>query len=218
MLGNVRGRNRRDSPPTVAQNESRHSRWKSDPGAQNCAGDGGDERGARLAGGFLFRGCAAGVCLRLTDDASRSGALRLSFVHRARGAFGAAGHPRLRSWQPAGTDGAIGRGKGDREDRRRHAPAEPQHSFKDAGGTGRCQIQLGARLLRPHAETPGTAGKLRPTDFLVVSRTPAHQVQDDEQQRESHRNHAGDVHPRRGTASFDITRRARTCQGGRRNR
>lgn len=129
MLGNVRGRNWCDSPPAVAQNESRHSSRKSDPSSQNGAGDGGNERGARLAGVLVFSGCAAAVRLRLADDAPRCGALRVSLVHRAC-ALGAARHARFRRRRPPGANHRVTGRNENGQRKREQLPAESQHTSR----------------------------------------------------------------------------------------
>lgn len=129
MLGNVCGRNWCDRPPAVAKNESRHSSWESNASSQNCARDGGDERRVWLAGVFVFGGCAAAIRLRLTDDAFRSGTLRVFLVHRAR-ALGAARHARFRRRRPPGAHcGVAGRDENG-QDKREQSPAESQHTSR----------------------------------------------------------------------------------------
>jgi hypothetical protein len=106
VLRNVRGRNWCNSAPAVAQNESRHRSRNCDPRPQNGAGDRDDECRARLAGVFVFSGCAAVVCLRLGDLTGPCEILRVSLVHWAC-ALGAARHARLRSRRPSRTHGRV---------------------------------------------------------------------------------------------------------------
>jgi hypothetical protein len=127
VLGHVRGRNRRDRPPTVGQDESRHRNRKSDSGSQNRTEDGGDERGTRLTGGFAFGRCAAGVRLRLGNDAWRSGALRVSLVHRAC-TLCAASHPRFSGGCPAGASERVPGRNQNGQCKRGQLPAESQHT------------------------------------------------------------------------------------------
>lgn len=150
MLGNVRGRNWCDSPPTVAQNESRHSNRKGDPSSQNCARDGGDERGARFVGVLVFSGCAAAVRLRLADDASRSGALRVCLVHRTR-ALGAARHTRFGRRRPPGADCCV-TGRYENGHRKREQPsAEGQHTLRMQDR--RTSVNSGEPAATPHSRS-----------------------------------------------------------------
>lgn len=174
VLGNVRGRNWCDSPPAVAQNESRHRSRKSDPSSQNGVGDGGDERGAGLAGVFVFRGCAAVVRLHLAD-AARCRALRVSLVHRAR-TLGAARHTRFRGRRPSGADGCVSGRNQNGQRNRKQLPAEDQHlSRMQDGATGVNSASIW-RLLqawqargRPAQRTSATVAVNSPMSHLLPS-------------------------------------------------
>jgi hypothetical protein len=106
VRGNVRGGNWYDSSPAVAQNECRYGSRKGDRSAQNCVGDGGDERRARLIRVLVLSGCAATVCLRLADNACRCGSMRVSAVHRTL-AVSAACHARFGRRCPTGAHGCV---------------------------------------------------------------------------------------------------------------
>jgi hypothetical protein len=129
VLGNVRGGNRCDRSPAVAQNECRYGSRKGDRRSQNRVGDGSDERRARLIRVLVLSGCAATVCLRLADNACRCGSLRVSVVHRTL-AVSAARHTRFGRRCPTGADRCVpDRNKADQgEDEQ--APAERHDMFR----------------------------------------------------------------------------------------
>jgi hypothetical protein len=121
-------------PPAVAQNESRDTGGHDDPSPENRAGDGGDERGARLIGTLTLRGGAAIVRLHLSDDSVRTGAVRVTFVHGAGTALGAARHPSFRAGHPPCADRRVAGNQGQREHKRQQTLNEPHYTSRMLDG------------------------------------------------------------------------------------
>src|SRR6266850_7290947 len=124
---NRRRRDRCSGPPGIAQNKRRHADGENNAGAEDGAGDGRDERRARLTRVVAFRGCTAVVGLRLSDDAFRRGAVCASLVHRACTTPGAAGHAGFRSRRPARADGSVACQQEQAEPDGRKALHHPHH-------------------------------------------------------------------------------------------